>query len=442
MRILLLSLLFAVAAPLGAQTLLTGPGDVPCPSANPTGLIRQAVCQTPRWCETSGKILPEWLKQPWLGGAAWDLRSGQLGWYSNGYLLYVAVPDPLGCNTCKIACVYDWNKNYGQKYGLITALAYLDIGAKAPFLFLATWHPTNGCFIVTTRIFSPCNISLAGACNFNWSKSIAIGGMTADPVTKRLLYTHCDWVNFSGNTLLIAPYDKPCTYDCKFPVPVQPCLGGPVTGAGFDSKTAMVYLTIGKVTQAFAWDRKCSFKVGPCCPATPTVYHGLTVIPGCPHGQPGTFKVSGNPSYTRSPDCQFRCSYCKSVPGYSGGLPQVGNLNFALTLTQTPISSAQRSAGAFLFLNGAGTWGPALIPTPCGQVTLYPAPIAPWFFSFGPFTPTGTTYCQGAVTLPLPIPCEASLVGAKLAGQWVVYTLEAAKPQLCLEFTPGFLMTM
>ncbi len=439
---LLLAFLLAPAA--FAQTFLVGFGDVPC-TPNKTGVITQALCQRPNWCVTKG-VDPKWMSVPPAGGTAWDSRN-QVAWYSEGVNLYAGKPRPNctgHCNCpCKIICTYPWYKLYGQKLGYITGLTYLETRLKTPLLYIATWHPTAGPFIVTARIYSLCKIRVVSVCQIAHNSQYAHGGLTVDPVTRTLFYTLSNFQSFGGSVLYLAPWDKPCNPTCKWEVP-KTCFGGPILGAAYKACKKVLVLTDGNASQTYYWNgipNNCAFKNGPCCKAHPVKYHGIA----SPFCGGGAFRLEGKPSFTMTPNCRFKCPFCSAAtPGYVNGPPAAGNLNFRLAVTGTPVnhpSPPAYSAFAILLLNLQGHWGPATLALGCNPVVIYPQ-IDSAFLAMGAFTPTGTQ-CQGKVEVPFPVPCDPDFCNLKISGQWLLGTVHPtmARPQICLEFTRGFRVT-
>ncbi len=440
-RIPALFLGFLLAPAAFSQTLLVGFGDVPC-TPNKTGVITQVLCQRPNWCVTKG-ISPKWVSVPSAGATAWDTRD-QLAWYSEGVNIYVGKPRP-NCTShcdcpCRILCTYPWYKNYGGKFGYITGLAYLDYGMKAANLYIATWHPTNGPFIVTAQVYGPCKLKVVAACQLTSNPNYAHGGITVDRVSKTLFYTLTNFQSFGGNMLYLAAYDKPCNPFCKWEIPKN-CFGGPILGAAFSVCKKVLTLTDGNVSQNFYWGGpavKCAFKTGPCCKAHPVKYHGIA----SPFCGGGAFRLEGKPSYTMTPNCRFKCPFCSAAtPGYVNGPPAVGNPNFRLAVTNTPVSHPSPpsySAFALLLLNLQGHWNPTVIGLGCNPVVIYPK-IDSAFLVLGAFTPAGTQ-CHGKVEVPFPVPCDPDFCNLKISGQWLLGTIHptAARPQFCLQFTQGF----
>ena len=437
-----LGLLLAPAAL--SQTLLVGFGDIPCPT-NKTGVITQVLCQRPNWCFTKG-IDPKWNSVPSAGGTAWDTRD-HVAWYSEGVNLYVGKPRPTctaHCDCpCKIICTYPWYKSYGLKFGYITGLAFLDYGMKAANLYIATWHPTNGPFIVTAQVYGPCQLKVVSACQLTTNPNYAHGGITVDRASKTLFYTLTNFQSFGGNILYLAPWNSPCKPTCKWEIP-KTCFGGPILGAAYTLCKKVLILTDGDASQTYFWNgfaTRCDFKQGGCCKAHPVKYHGIA----SPFCGGGTFSLEGKPTFTMSPNCQFKCPFCSAAtPGYVNGPPAAGNPYFKLAVTGTPVSHPSPpsyTAFAILLLNIQGHWNPLTLGLGCNQVVVYPK-IDPYFMALGAFTPTGVQ-CQGKVEVPFPVPCDPDFCNLKLTGQWILGTVHpnAARPQFCLEFTKGFKVT-
>ena len=443
-RIPALFLGFLLAPAAFSQTLLVGFGDVPC-TPNKTGIITQVLCRRPNWCVTKG-IAPKWISVPSAGGTAWDTRD-QVAWYSEGVNLYVSKPRP-NCTShcdcpCRILCTYPWQRMFGKKFGYITGLAYLDYGMKAANLYIATWHPVNGPFIMTFRVYAPCKIRFASACQLTTNPHYAHGGITVDRATRTLFYSLTNFQSFGGNMLYLAPYDKPCRPTCKWEIP-KTCLSKPVLGAAFSGCKKILTLTDGNVSQNFFWNgmpANCAFKAGPCCKASPVKYHGIA----SPFCGGGIFKTEGKTTYTKTPNCRFKCPFCyAATPVYFNGPPAAGNLNFRLGVIGAPVSHPSPpaySAFAILLLNLQGHWNPTTLPLGCNQVVIYPQ-IDSAFLALGALTPVGTQ-CHGKVEVPFPVPCAPEFCNLKVSGQWVLGTVHptAARTQICLEFTKGFKVT-
>ncbi len=428
-----------------AQTTLVGFGDIPCPT-NKTGVITQVICQRPHWCYTKG-IDPKWTSIPSAGATAWDSRN-EVAWYSEGLDLYVGKPRPnctANCDCpCRIICKFPWFKTYGEKLGYITGLTYLDNGGRETFLYLATWHPSAGPYLVRARIYSLCKIKVDMTCKLTSNTAYAHGGLTIDPVSKTLFYTLTNFQNFGGNMLYMAPWDKPCRPTCKWEVP-KTCFGGPILGAAYASCRKVLTLTDGNVSQNYFWNGmpgNCAFKNGGCCKASPVRYHGIA-SPFCGGGR---FTLEGKATFTTAPNCHYKCPFCSgATPGYVNGPPAAGNTNFKLAVVGTPVnhpSPPAYTAFAILLLNLQGHWNPTALGLGCNTVVVYPK-IDSAFVATGAFTPTGSLQCQGKVEVPFPTPCTPSFCGLKISGQWILGTVHSStlRPQFCLEFTKGFKVT-
>ncbi len=152
--------------------------------------------------------------------------------------------------------------------------------------------------------------------------------------------------------------------------------------------------------------------------------------------------LHGKRSRTRSSGCSLPCPFCRAEPGLGGGRPRPGNLGFRLTVRDCPAGVPSLfSAFAFVLLNLGGRTSNATIRLGCSPVYLFPSLSPPGALSLGPVVPAGPP-CQGRGSVPFPLPAQPWLRGATLAGQWVVGTAPAGGGPVCLEFTPGFLLTL
>ena len=424
-----LSLTLAGALLAGAastQTLLTGLGEVPCPTTPTLGLATQRVCQKPTWCMTKLKPNPAL----WAGATTWD-DTLKAAWVSNGSTYGVVYPslckDPCKC-ACKTLCLKMWPiKNY------ITGMA---MNSMKRILFISDSNHTIRTFLVG----KPCEIKQIRECRVRLPSRWYLTGLAYDKLHDYLFYVTSNFnpLTAPATVLYVAKASSPCNPFCKWEVPKCPSGAfGPATGLAFDPCTYTVFVTDAKgKTAVVKWNGKCGFKLASCCPAAPVKrYYGLGLrASACtPY-----FGTSQKTSWASTPCPNRECQKCDPIPGYAGGLPQVGNHNFRLTLAKGPNPPKYRHF-AFLMLNFANHCKIQPLKFPCGPILLYPVPDA-WFYSTLVPSMGGIMKCSLSASFRMPIPLNPALCCFKLCGQWAVFNLRMGMPPLpwCLTATKQF----
>ncbi len=425
-RILSLALAGALlAGGASTQTVLTGLGEVPC--LTPTlGLASQKVCRKPTWCMT--KFKPN--SALWAGATTWDAKLGA-AWVSNGSTYGVVYPsscqNPCKC-VCKTLCVKMWPiKNY------ITGMA---MNSAKRILFISDSNNA----IRTFYAGKPCEIKQIRSCSIRLPSHVYITGLAYDQVHDYLFYVASDFNPFTppATILYVAKASSPCNPFCKWPIikcPNGPF--GPATGLAYDPSTMTVFVTDAKgKTAVVKWDGKCGFKLVSCCPASPVKrYYGLGLRTAACSPYFGT---AGKTTRASMPCPNQECQTCDPVPGYAGGPPQVGNLNFRLTMIKGPNPRKYRHF-VFLMLNLGNHCRIQALNFPCGPIWLYPVPDS-WFYSTLVPSMGGVLKCSLSAQFHLPIPLNPALRCYKFCGQWAVFNLRIGKLPLpwCLTATKEF----
>ncbi len=424
----LLSLALAGALLAGgstAQTTLVGLGETSCPSPY-LGLATQKVCAKPTWCMTLLKPNPAL----WAGATTWD-DTLNAAWVSNGSAYGVVRPsaciNPCKCK-CQVLCLKMWPiKNY------ITGMA---MNSAKRILYISDSNNT----IRTYRVSGPCKITQAAACRFRLPYKWYVTGLAYDKVHDYLFIVTSSFnpLTVPVTVVYVSKASSPCNPFCKWQLPKCPKgVPAPATGLAFDPGTNTLFVSDTKGwTHVVKWDGKCAFKAVSCCPSSPVKrYYGLGLkAMECPP----RFDVSLKPSWASSPCPNVECQKCDPVPGYAGGAPVVGNLNFRLTLAKGP-NPRKYKHFAFILLNFADHCKIQRLLFPCGPIYLYPVPD-PWFHSA--LAPTMSTpfKCGLSAAYKLPIPRNPALKCLKFCGQWMVFNLRTGMPPSpwCLTATRKF----
>ena len=152
--------------------------------------------------------------------------------------------------------------------------------------------------------------------------------------------------------------------------------------------------------------------------------------------------LHGRRSRTRSSGCSQACPSCRSVPLLQGGRARPGNHGFRLAVKDAQAPGPGGSCSfAFALLNLSGRIFGGALPLGCSQVFLYPSLATSGAMVLGPALPKGPP-CLARASLAFPLPGDPRIKGLTLAGQWVVGACSSPAGSICLEFTPGFLLTL
>ncbi len=143
-----------------------------------------------------------------------------------------------------------------------------------------------------------------------------------------------------------------------------------------------------------------------------------------------------------SSGCSSSCPSCRPVPLLEGGRPRPGNGGFRLAVKDAPASGPGGSCGfAFALLNLRGRVFGGSLPLGCSAVYLYPSLAGQGAMVLGPASLVGPS-CHARASLAFPLPGDPRIKGLTMAGQWVVGACTGPSGPVCLEFTPGFLLTL
>lgn len=419
--------LAASAAVLPAQnSTIAGIGNVG--AIMPPVIAVQRICTPADGCTTALPPPPA----PFAGAAAWDDVLGAL-WVSEGTSVSIYLPAN-GCNPpfqcpCPPLCG-PWPWPYPNSF--ITGMA---IDSYQRILWIADHQG----WIRWYSIAGPCALQPMGGCQVPLPPGTVITGLAFDKLSGSILFVTSIWAPITpGSSILhVAPALMPCQPFCVFPLPG--CPGAPfmpATGLAFDPCSRHAIVTDGGLLMSVAWRQPCAFQVVGCCPSAPVnVYIGLGLMrSACPPA----FAGSRAGSWTWMPCVGHGCPQCPAVVGTAGGLPQIGNPSFALTLNQGP-NPAGFAAAALLLVNWSNGCTPQRIPFPCGGCTLFPALDAFFWSALVPPAAGGLPPCGLAASFPLPIPLLPQLCGYRFCGQWAVLDLNPANPgNWCLTFSQQF----
>ena len=395
-----------IARPLSALTLLALGCALPAQTKsmlvgltrNTPLLVRQSLDCAAQTCRPAlptpmPPVMPE------AGGAAYDAtRSGV--WLSDGFRVILVDADD-----CRTLC-QPFAAPVSQR-SLATGLAFDE---TKDVLWLS--DSANA----LTQCKAGCPATQVSRCQLtNLPTGHVLAGLASDDVRGLLFYAASAFNTpaIQPSVVYVAKMGDPCNPFCK--VQLTSCGTnplGPVTGLGFDPCTNLLYATDGRQTLAVKLDvGNCTFSVVQCCGGVLPVndpYVGLDVLPS-------RATSSGKSCLSTV------CGSCTTVPMQHTtiGDPTLGNPAFGLALTSTPNDSAVNQVRAFLLVGDGPCTSPGIVVPPlCGPILVPLKPTPP--VVLGPFTPQGTSGCDGAVRVKVPVPVNASLCGIPLSSQFVV----------------------
>ena len=332
-----------------------------------------------------------------VGGSAWDSRTGLL-WACDGTSLNAYALK--GCSQqCSVQVVTMDSAATASGLAIAESKRQLWMLETRPgYVGLRPWSLV-GCQAVPTR----------GGCSFPVTgHSMVAGGLAYDEGRDLLYFTVSEqqivsWVH----TLYVAPAKSggACQPICKYSLKYCSLVQRAISGLAFDPWTQQLYATDGQYTRVLRVvdPRKCLFLDTGCCKKgmPQQDWLGLAWQPAFVATQFGT-GCSGKP-----------CANCPSpVHGMGAGSPSIGNPDFTLTLRAGPTGSY----GIFIFSPGRCTKGVG-VPFLC--TAIYPAILPPPLL-VGVGALQGRSSCDGSLDLPLPLPADANLCGAKLCTQWLM----------------------
>ena len=234
------------------------------------------------------------------------------------------------------------------------------------------------------------------------------GGLAYDETADRL-YAATSFSAFYGWASDLQVIDPGASMNLvttiPLPMPAGPNGPEPVSGAGYDARTRILYATDGaRTVQGRVVDPnqgKVAWNNRACAKGLAGEYAGLAVIPGWTRRNLGS-SCLGAP-----------CSSCPGMAGSTvGGDPALGNESFGFLLAGAPLQ-----ASAFLLLGGGTATGGLQLPFLCGP--LYPAFNPPPLVA-GPHPTQGSAICGGSARAPLPVPVDPVLAGAPFCAQWIL----------------------
>ncbi len=399
MRTLSLGVLAVMASALGAQTRLIGLGFDNA-AVLPPALLQQTTCLPGnRICPTA--FVPA-LVPAWAGGAAYDPRARTV-WSTDGAIMVEQrVP----------GCLFVCRSPAMLTLGPGSVASGLEIcPALGQMLQIET---VPGAVALHVWNIATCPIALVATCAMPLpSIAHVAGGVAIDDANGLVFYaTSVFGGGGPANQILVANIANPCQIVCR--IPVANC-GGAILGAikalAFDECRQELIMSDGAqtLTMRRAGVGPCAFLPTQCCPLSPAVatygWVGFDIEPLHPTSV-GVSCLGPN------------CAPCPNMNLATSGDPVIGNPLFSLDLSGAPLGSVFALA-----VSGGPCVVPGL-PIFCGLWHLQMATTV-----FLPMVPVaGGAPCQGAASVPLPIPKNYSLCGVPLCFQGVVICLSTSGP--------------
>jgi len=327
-------------------------------------------------------------------GLAYD-SVNQTAWVCDGSTIYSY---SLASTNCTFTCRA--KPAMRDATARITALA-IDPGARL------LWHLETklGYAAIQPYDIKGCPSPLRGGCVLKLQSNETAGGLAYDRVNNLFFVSVSSpaFVGYISSIKVIDPTN--CTELCSMAAPpcdvrTQPA----VTGLAYDHCAKRIYYSTGPDTNyvQIGDARKCQYKAATACCSKggKLPWADIDILPGW------TGKAIGNGCVGKG------CASCTQlVMGSGGGDPVLGNQGFFLTVRGTPISSV----GAVYV--GAGACGQGVtVPGLCGP--FYPNLGSLFFVAGVPLN--GRTQCTGAANVPLAIPNDAGICGAKVCFQTLV----------------------
>ncbi len=407
--------LAVLAAPLAAQ--VAGAGEIVGVTSATPQVMRQFMNPQLQCLQSSCNLTFEKRTLTNAGGSAYDSRLGGL-WITNG--LTIACVDVA---TCKFLCT---TQNIplpplSLQRPWCTGLAYVDSGAlgssaTSPGWLFASYNTGDIARIDTSNCALKATFCKAGGLPTGYS----IGGLATDDV-KRFLYVGASATTSTGvsHIITVARIDPTpssstpwCTPFCRIVPPgcTSSSPLGPIQGLAHDACKSMLFVTDGKQTLwglvLFSASGACSLTQLGCCPlnvgTSGDTYTGICLRP--------------TPATSSGQSCTLpACNSCGTVMQAAlVGEATIGNPAFGLGLRNAPSNS---DAAAFA-LNAGTCTSPGANLGYCAtvRVPLVPAPLVLLFFGL----PAVGGTCSRNLTIPAPLPVNASLCGQRFAFQWAV----------------------
>lgn len=413
--VLAVALASPLAAPLSAQ-IAVGAGEIVGITRSTPLVMRQFMNPQVRCLQSSCNLTFEKQTLTGAGGAAYDSRLGGL-WITNG--LSLACVDVV---TCKYIC-------QPQKIPLpplsvqrpwCTGLAYVDSGAKGsgaskPGWLFASYNTGDIARIDTSQCSLKATFCKAGGLPTGY----VIGGLATDDV-RRYLYVGASASTTTGvnHIITVARIDPTaasatpwCSPFCRMTPPgcTSSSTLGAIQGLAHDACKSTLFITDGKQTLwglvLISSTGACKMGLSGCCPLNVgsggDSYTGICLRPMPPTS-------SGKPCTVPS------CNNCSAVMQATlVGDANLGNPAFGLGLRNAPSNT---DAAAFA-LNIGACANPGVELGYCARVRVpLPAPVILLFFGL----PGVSGTCNRDLTIPAPLPLDASLCGRAFSFQWVV----------------------
>lgn len=222
-------------------------------------------------------------------------------------------------------------------------------------------------------------------------------GLALDDASGLLYVVIHEEPTFGGprNHITVASTASPCNLICKQLLPrFSECTFGLAQGLAYNPAKGELDLTDGtkRMTLSVTQARSCKFSYVRCCTLKSSP-RGLATVPGWV-----LKRTTFGGCYTAP------CQVCDGIGAVTYGDPVIGNPSFRIDLVRAP---AQQLAVFFLKV---GPLGPPL-DVFCGKFF-----VLPELLSLASTT-TGSG-CDGSMQVPLPLPADPKLRGARLSAQF------------------------
>jgi hypothetical protein len=369
-----------LAAGTAAQSTLVGLSRV-----SPLVVSQNTTSCALAQCTPAG-VPPPPASTPFVGGTAYDSGSRGL-WVSNG--LVIAKVDPR--NACAPQC---------------PVLPMPNTTPNNPVTGLAYYEPANTVYVTDQSgiirwytVGGGCQLSLAGRCIAPIPAGDVLTGCATDDQTGQIFYSAVT-PGSPGGRVYVAQIGSPCTPFCSFTVTMCGTnTMGPIVGLAYDACPDVLWVTDGRFTVGLSVNPITCTVTGSiqCCVNTLEPYIGLDVL--------------SNTETSSGSNCTAgTCPTCPTMEHVLPSEPYLGNAAFSLDLIDAP-------GGATVFaLVNAG---------PCTPGLTLPPFCAPFFVSlaspivFGTVTGGTPGMCNGAASVPLPIPNLPWFCGVPLCSQYI-----------------------
>ena len=345
------------------------------------------------------------------GGTAFDGRMNAV-WISNGTRLDTML-QPGTSGTCRNVCRTQAVPQAPNLTKYTTGMAYLESGTlnanggsgpygKIYFSYdtpVIGWADVKGCSLVNYKY---CRLGFIPATS-------RIGGLALDDINRLLFIGTYDT---SGVAMVyVVNADTPCTVICSVPILLNPrtCPNTPalrsMAGLAYDACARMLYVTDGPQTvfgTFMAGAAGCRWAHRGCCKTPVELYTGLALLPPA-EGTAGRSCIRAS------------CNSCPSMAATtSGGAAVMGNPFYQLRLQNAPSNSGI----AILALGLGGCVSPGLSFGFCNNIMVSFAAPGPFTLAFP--TPPSSGPCGLNMSVPLPIPVNATLCNQQISFQWIV----------------------